>query len=246
LVLKWDQGVASRGKLSGRRLPLPPKKEPVTPEPGIKSQRKAGKHHRNVSATSFQGNCAADLLAGDLCATAQHEESESSFVYRDAALVDHQLVALAQYPPKLALRAFSSPLLESRRVRYLLHHYNNVVAANMTWADSPENGWRDIIIPMALQFPLVLNSILAFAAKHISAMSSSPPTDTLSRIAAGYSEVYGNQALRLLVQELQPLAAATPGDLSHYLADGHTIEWYNSLLAAILVLCNVETVRPGE
>jgi hypothetical protein len=143
------------------------------------------------------------------------------------------------------MQSFSSPPLESQNVRFLLHHYNHVVATNMTWADSSENPWRDIIIPMAMESPLVLLSILTFAAKHVSAMAQSALLEEESRRAADYSRMYGNQALKLLAQELRPLTSLHQAGSSTSLVDSHTRRHYNSLLATMLVLCNVETVRPG-
>jgi hypothetical protein len=162
-----------------------------------------------------------------------------------AAIVDDNGTSLTNIPLLPSMQSFSSPPLESRNVRFLLHHYNHVVAANMTWADSSENPWRDIIIPMAMESPLVLLSILTFAAKHMSAMAQSALLEAESRRAAHYSRLYGNQALKLLAQELRSITSLDQAGLSTSLVDSQTRHRYNSILATMLILCNVETVRPG-
>ena len=48
--------------------------------------------------------------------------------------------------------------------RELLHHYTNVVAAQMVWVDSAQNPFREIIIPLAMQSPALMLSILSIAA----------------------------------------------------------------------------------
>ena len=161
------------------------------------------------------------------------------------AVVDDNSTSLTKFPLLPSMQSFSFPPLESQNVRFLLHHYSHAVAANMTWADSSENPWRDIIIPMAMESPLVLLSVLAFAAKHISAMAQSALLEAESSRAADYSRMYGNQALQLLAQELRPLTSLDQTRSSASLVDSHARSRYNSLLATMLVLCNVETVRPG-
>jgi hypothetical protein len=200
IALKWDQGVASRGKLAGRSIPLPPESIPVPDEPQV----------------------------------------------QDAAFVEQNITSIVQLPLMPSMQSFSSPPLESRNGRFLLHHYDQVVAANMTWADTSENPWRDIIVPMAIESPLVLLSVLTFAAKHVSAMAQFASLDEESRKAAEYSRMYGNQTLKLLAQELRLLTSADQTKSSTSLLGTQASQRYNSLLATMLVLCNVETVRPGE
>lgn len=200
IALKWGQGVASRGKLAGKSVPVPPESVSVPDEARV----------------------------------------------QDAAIVEENIASIVQLPIVPSLQSFSSPPLESRNIRFLLHHYDQVVAANMTWADTPENQWRDVIVPMAIESPLVLLSVLAFAAKHVSAMAQFALLDEESKKAAKYSRIYGNQALKLLTQELRLVTSVDQSKSCTSLLDTHPRRRYNSLLATMLVLCNVETVRPGE
>lgn len=98
---------------------------------------------------------------------------------------------------------------------------------------------------MAMESPLILSSILAFAAKYMSAMAKFALIDELSRKVSGYSWVFGNRALDLLTQELQILTSTGRTDSSVRPVGGYTRRRYDTLLVAILVLYNVETVRPG-
>jgi len=98
---------------------------------------------------------------------------------------------------------------------------------------------------MAMESPLVLLSILTFAAKHVSTMAHSALLKDESSRAAQYSRMYGNQALKLLAQELRPLTLDDQNGLAASRLDTQARRRHNTLLATMLVLCNVETVRPG-
>jgi hypothetical protein len=146
VILKWDQGVASRGNLKGKSLPvkvidklLPVSyliKGPNTPEVRIRQP-------------------------------------------------DDQLQAITTLF-SLQTRTIPKPIcysqIRSSEERRLLHHYDHIVASNMSWVDCPENPWRHIIIPLALESSPLLNAILAFAAKHINALSFSASRDSTSMI----------------------------------------------------------------
>jgi hypothetical protein len=139
----------------------------------------------------------------------------------------------------------SSAQLQNYDARRLLHHYDQVVAPNMAWADSRDNPWRHIIIPLALQSPPLLSSILAFAAKHINAITFSKSGESASSVSDSLSTTHQQQAIKLLAQEVHEFSKT---DISHSaLAMNKNVNWNrsNAILAAMLVLCNVETVWPG-
>lgn len=139
----------------------------------------------------------------------------------------------------------SSAQLQNCDARRLLHHYDQVVAPNMAWAESRDNPWRHIIIPLALQSPPLLSSILAFAAKHINAIAFSKSGEGASSGPDSLSTALQQQAIKLLAQEVHEFAKM---DVLHAaLAMNKNANWNrsNAILAAMLVLCNVETVWPG-
>jgi hypothetical protein len=130
--------------------------------------------------------------------------------------------------------------------RRLLHHYDHIVAPNMAWADCPENPWRHIIIPLALESPPLLNAILAFAAKHINAVSFSASRESTSMMPVSFPEAFQQRAMKLLAREIHDLATAEASRSSVGMQKYVTRNRSNAILATMLVLCNVETVWPGQ
>lgn len=125
-----------------------------------------------------------------------------------------------------------SGLLKDISVRRLIHYYDHAIAATRAWVDSPDNSWRNIIIPLAMNSPLLLHSVLALSAEHMSARVPS------SGLEPGR---YRRKSLKLLSQALSselhtepPIADSTPG---------HHQDSANEILAALLVLCSLEMVQ---
>ncbi len=58
----------------------------------------------------------------------------------------------------------STGILQDPSTRELLHHYTNIVAPQMVWVDAIQNPFREIVIPLAIQSPALLMSILSVAA----------------------------------------------------------------------------------
>ncbi|KAK4942794.1 hypothetical protein LTR10_017554 [Elasticomyces elasticus] len=69
--------------------------------------------------------------------------------------VEHPLTLQPDYTPGIC---------HHPSARELLHHYTNVVAAQMVWVDSTQNPFREIIIPLAMQSSALMLSILSIAA----------------------------------------------------------------------------------
>ncbi|KAE9372745.1 hypothetical protein N431DRAFT_457438 [Stipitochalara longipes BDJ] len=210
VLLKWDQGVASRGKLKGQSLP-------------IKTAEKSApaSYLTEVSKSSMT----RIPRSGD-----QLQEITPSFSLQMNTI------------PK-SLLPFQ---IQSSDERHLLHHYDHIVASNMAWADCHENPWRHIIIPLALESPPLLNAILAFAAKHINAISMSASKESTAIMHICCHERFQQKAVKLLAREIQEFATERdfrassniPKDISHNRS--------NAILATMLVLCNVETVWPDS
>ena len=135
------------------------------------------------------------------------------------------------------------PHIEQKR---LMHHYDHVVAPNMAWADCPENPWRQIIIPMAFQSPPLLNAVLAFAAKHINAVTLANKGESTAVVLAPLSDKFQERAMKLLAQEVHKFATRDVSQPLSNVSEEASYNHRNALLATMLVLCNVETVWPGE
>lgn len=147
-------------------------------------------------------------------------------------------------------RAIPKPIfpsqLQSSKERYLLHHYDQIVAPNMAWADCQENPWRHIIIPLALESPPLLNAILAFAAKHINAVSFSASRESTSVMPVSFPDSFQQRAMNLLAREIQKFTTEKSSRASVDMHKDVTRNRSNAILATMLVLCNVETVWPGQ
>jgi hypothetical protein len=79
--------------------------------------------------------------------------------------------------------------------RQLMHHYTQVVAPQMVWIDSVQNPFRQLTMPLALQSPALMMSILSVAAGDLWARSqessheaedSRQPWDRYQRRALGH------------------------------------------------------------
>jgi hypothetical protein len=208
--LKWDQGVASRGKLKGQPLPI---------------------------KTADQSVPAANL-----------NEASKYLITRMSRSGDPEHEIIPSSSPQMSTipKPLLSFQLQSADERYLLHHYDHIVASNMAWADCHENPWRHIIIPLALESPHLLNAILAFAAKHIKAVSMPASKDITAFIPISYPERFQQKAVTLLAREIQEFATERDCQPPSNTTKGISRNRSNAILATMLVLCNVETVWPGE
>jgi hypothetical protein len=209
VLLKWDQGVASRGKLKGKSLPIKPTEQS---RPDVQLIERS-------SSPNF-GN----VRSGD------------------------QRLAATPFP-SIETGTIPTPLLpfqlQTPEERRLIHHYDKIVASIMAWADWVENPWRHIIIPLALESPPLLNAILAFAAKHLNAVSLPASRETTSIMPIS-SDIFQQKALKLLAREIQEFAREKDSRVSTGIRNDLHQNRLNSILATMLVLCNVETVWPGQ
>ena len=113
----------------------------------------------------------------------------------------------------------------------LFQYYDHVVAELMPWIDGPNNGWRTVMIPLALERPSLLSAILALASKHLTSKSDPEPPN-LSAIG---SDHYRDAALRLVSHDLHSeMTENVKADRSGRAA---------AILGTILVLCQLEMVR---
>lgn len=209
VILKWEQGVASRGNLKGKSLPI-----------------------RNVAET---------LPRSSPVSTSKPRESKPE---RSAGYT-YQIDKPSNFEISIIPTPLVSHQLQSSEQRLLLHHYDNIVAPNMAWADCPENPWRHTLIPLALHSPPLLNAILAFAAKHLNAVAYSHSGGSTSIAPARVSDKFQQQAMKLLARDIKQFATTHVSHPASSANDGTSRAHRNALLATMLVLCNVETVWPG-
>lgn len=120
--------------------------------------------------------------------------------------------------------------VESQSTQQLLYHYRCLIASKLAWIDSVDNPWRSIILPMAMESPSLLFSILSMAAGDLSSKLSntSTPNDISRR-----SDFYRELAIKRLAIELGHYVATTS-------TNSLTPKGATTTLAATLVLCNLE------
>ncbi|KAL5321011.1 hypothetical protein ACEPPN_011821 [Leptodophora sp. 'Broadleaf-Isolate-01'] len=158
----------------------------------------------------------------------------SSFAYQP--LADTGLASIS---------SFAGDVLQETTARRLFHHYGQTIAASMVWVDGPENQWRTTMMSMALQSTPLLLSILAFAAEHLSSATLSSCA-ALKKDLTMRAKNYGDSALSLLTSDMRSAAIMSESLIA---TEGGLIphnEVANSVLASMLILCNMETVRPDS
>lgn len=141
--LRWDQGVASRGKLAGRNLPVPRRGESTAALNTFKNDAPSvttSGHGPRPYATASDGSQPSD-----------------SFLYATDPMRDLGLVT----------RSSSAVLFD-----FLLGHFHLEVASRLRWIDSPDNPWRSFVIPLAEQSTCLRLSVLSLAATHLAATSA--------------------------------------------------------------------------
>jgi hypothetical protein len=113
----------------------------------------------------------------------------------------------------------------------MVQYYDDQIAGNMVWIDSPSNPYRRLVIPRAQSQPILLLSILAIASEHHT-MSRKAASSILSKKAYEIVIAHITRELEHTVNMMSSSGAAVSLDLS-------TVEW---VLASILVLSNYECV----
>lgn len=217
--------MASRGKLSGKTLPvLEPAPLPTSQEkdPRLSSQSLTSgestdsrDHGVDISSSTNAGPAIAPHALGNTFHPLYDEN-----IYRNRFAMN----------PDLSLYHFPD-YLRNRPVPELIRYYDHVVSTIMPWVDGPYNAWRTLMLPLAFQSPCLLLAILALSAEHYSSKTGSTrPTDE-----GLDSRQYRDKSLELLAQ-----------DLRTEISEDSTVERQapaSAVLATILILCNLEMIR---
>ncbi|OAL27768.1 hypothetical protein AYO22_03310 [Fonsecaea multimorphosa] len=220
---RFGQGVASRGKLTGKTLPV---LEPAPPPPAVYTKDSPKSVTPGESSDSRDDGLDASLLA-------RHEPIAVPPALRNAFQPSfdettlHNPFALNLDPSSYALPHY----LQGRPVRELIHYYDHVVATVMPWVDGPENPWRTLMLPLAMNSPSLLLAVLALSAEHYSTRSAS----TWPMNEGFVSSDYRDKSLELLANDLRTEVSEHASVARHARASG--------ILATILVLCNLEMIR---
>ena len=231
LKLKWDQGVASRGKLARKAIPVIGCDPPIQQDASglvieVSAESTGSPKEKSQALTNTSYSRPLDQTRYDA-----RQWSESVLVMEDISL--KSVSAHNAYKMDLSLSWDALPVvLQNAEARRLMHHYHQYVAATLVWIDDSDNPWRKYILPLAMRSPALMFSILALAAEHLSkhAIVSEQGTTQSSMI----TNPYRDQGLKLLAQQLkQELQAESsiPSDTT------------KSMLATMLVFCQLEMIH---
>ncbi|KAG9240539.1 fungal-specific transcription factor domain-containing protein [Calycina marina] len=237
VILNWDWGVASRGKLAGKTVPVvqqascsPVQVTEQLPRPGSEFLDKY--HDIEANLPSFT------TITAPLDDAKGQSHTGSGNIYGRSVyqpLADNCLVAVP---------SFSTGILRDNTARHLFHHYGQTIAATMAWVDTSENQWRSTMISLALQSNPLLLSMLAFAAEHLSSVTL-PSCSSLKEDLARRAHNYRDSALTLLASDMRSTALIS--DSLYPIDRGISRnEIVNPILASMLMLCNMETIRPDS
>lgn len=124
------------------------------------------------------------------------------------------------------LERFTEPVIAR-----LLHYYETEITPIMPWIDTPHNGYRRLILPLAESQPILKLAILATAARH--ATPGSSVDEDLLRSAS-------ETAVTMITLRLTQLTMQDPGTTVEYDVDPTDVQ---AIIAAVLVLSDYSLLR---
>jgi len=218
--LKWDEGVASRGRHAGQPAPIP-----------LKRGSKKGAHGTKVpggsSSDEQESLPNSPVVETDLVLSRDCSENNT------LPGIEGKDTSGTPYGIDLSLSWSQLPkVYQDPNIRRLIHHYDHFVAPTFVWIDTPENRWRNDILPLAQESPSLLFAILALSSANL---HSRLPSQQQSSIPMSTEFVrYRDRSLQLLSHQLQDDARSQSG------------KSVALILATMLVLCNLEMVHPDS
>ncbi|ETI22601.1 hypothetical protein G647_06677 [Cladophialophora carrionii CBS 160.54] len=222
----FGQGVASRGKLTGKALPI------IEPAPRVSENSQENFSPKSttpggISDASEDGFGSSTTMLPSTRPTATPQTPRHAFLSGYDEGTFHNQFALDLDVTSQVLPDY----LQGRPVRELLHYFDHHVATVMPWVDGPENPWRKLLLPLAFKSESLLLALLALSAEHYASRrgSSLPLNDGF------LSSNYRDKSLQLLARDLRAevIEDANPPRQTQA----------STILATILVLCNLEMIR---
>ncbi|KAI1028653.1 hypothetical protein LB503_002102 [Fusarium chuoi] len=141
LRLRWDQGVASRGNLTGKSVPLRP---PI-------------KHSMLRTHKQTRTNCIK-----------KSTDDENTPYCQPRTAAENSLVVLSH--PTQNVDLVDRHVRQAAHA-VLFRHFNLEVASKLAWLDGPKNPWRTLVLPLAQRSSCLRLSTLGLAAAHMSVVS---------------------------------------------------------------------------
>ncbi|KAF7185178.1 Acriflavine sensitivity control protein acr-2 [Pseudocercospora fuligena] len=258
LRIRWDQGVASRGKLSGKALPIEDSPA-VKPGAPIRARTESSLPSQTALESTFQSTQSAPTWSPSPAPTASSSSSSHPSPRASARIAISSLLSpsvpddneqsplprtpdYTQYntgfnlnnPHALNIDFRNRPLLPPLRdpcAQQLLNYYDHIVSATFPWIEGPENHWRTVMIPLALECHSLLLALLAMAAE---AYHSKHGREWYFQHISGPAQLR-NECIQVLAH-----------DLHAEMTDEQTfanVTKSSGILATILALCNLEMIK---
>ncbi|GAO16620.1 hypothetical protein UVI_02019420 [Ustilaginoidea virens] len=228
IYLKWDQGIASRGKYAGRLTPAAKTK----PAPGSRGHMHGHGHGRDRHQTRTPSvDREQDPVA-----------SFSSGVEKNRAMRRPQQTSTAAASPDPTTdRNVTNSFLSASMFRTLIHHFCSKAVSRLTWIDQPIHPWRTIVQRLLQHSTCVQLSVASLAAAHL----SMTPGNSKGQRDSLYSTycLLRDQALRILSRKMRvDLQARLPAAGQ----DQGRVMPATEILASMLALCYTEVFVPGS
>ncbi|KIW39674.1 uncharacterized protein PV06_08266 [Exophiala oligosperma] len=142
------------------------------------------------------------------------------------------------YPLALFRTSLVEAQLSQPEVATLLNHFTEVVANQLVWYDDDANPWRKLIVPLALDSPTLLTTILAIACGNIVSRMRSDHHHTGSFFRS--TQLHREKALRLLSKDFQTMSNLISTE-SWMPSHSH---WGKATLASVIILSYLEIHFP--
>lgn len=228
--LKWDQGLASRGKLRGKKtfpgeiLTDESPNHLAIAEVRWAADADAVPHKRRKKSHKV---CVSELdtqVVSALESPSDHREKRSSSL---------TLASICPQIPQVNIspKAPVPQILFHGNNAQLFQHYLHHVAKVTVVADTDKNPFKTIIMPMSFESPLIMSNILAIAAANISHTYPEYGVLVYSHLSNAYSEL--NQRLSQPATRFSEVTlAGILGQVSFQLHHGDAANWRVHLNAA--------------
>ncbi|KIW10124.1 hypothetical protein PV08_11084 [Exophiala spinifera] len=167
------------------------------------------------------------------------ENQEQASVASERATPDSPTTSRpGNYPFVVCRTNLENPQLSQSGAAFLLNHFTRVVANQLVWYDDDANPWRNLIVPLALDSPTLLTTILAIASGNIVSRTQGDNQHT-GKIYRSM-QFHREQALRLLSKDIRVMSNLTS---TKSWQPSHS-RWGDATLASVILLSYLEIHFP--